>query len=504
MTWNGYVEYDGTELINVARVEAYARHHSWFKPLFGNEVLGLMLGDKPYRSPLQDDAPWTDPDQKESYDFLGAYPLDISGLEDSSRTSDVTESLTDGGVPGRVRHATKSIVFSVALLADSDAGADYGMKWLRRALMGGVCGPTSPSDCFGATLCYLASEPEADLLEVPWGTTAADADGGAASGTGPTVADGGNAASSGAPDPDILGDPFLTGGDATSAVPLLTRTLSLFAVKTISGDDPVECLTPYLRSRYDVVFNNGPTITSKRTLSDGGAVWTVTFTGVAGIPWEFGPELEVIRGFLDPNVTVPWAGGVEPDGAAIDLDGYMLSDESECDQADPSPLYDPLHPALVLPPGVPSVPLGAFTPPVNWRRRQITIPKQYVPLWGEVVPRVQIHARDADLRNLRLRFYADPFLVGDISDDPCAFCGDMIVSYVPQGSTMILDGVDETVNVVSAGNVIQRADSLVFASDGRPFAWPKLSCGFGYIVTLDLEATAPPPVVDLSLVERII
>jgi hypothetical protein len=121
-----------------------------------------------------------------------------------------------------------------------------------------------------------------------------------------------------------------------------------------------------------------------------------------------------------------------------------------------------------------------------------------------VVPRLQVHAREDDVRNLRVRFYADPFQVGDVSDDPCSFCGDMIVSYVPQGATMIIDGTDEVVNVVTAGGVTQRADSLVFASDGTPFDWPRLSCGFGYVVTMDLPEQATPPVVDLSLFERIV
>jgi hypothetical protein len=119
-----------------------------------------------------------------------------------------------------------------------------------------------------------------------------------------------------------------------------------------------------------------------------------------------------------------------------------------------------------------------------------------------VVPKIRVHARKADLRNLRIRFYADPFNIGDISDDPCAFCGDFVISYVPTDYTLVLDGSEERVYVSGPGGIERRADSLVFASDGTPFQWPYLTCGFGYIVTLDLPQTQSPPVVDLSLFAR--
>jgi hypothetical protein len=528
MGWMGYFEYAGNEIINGPRVEAYARHLSWFKKYFKNPVLAPMLGHRPYQSPLVDDAPWTDPDDEASYDFLGVYPLSVDGLENSSRSSVVTESLGDGGTPGRVRHGTKQPVFNVALIANSEAGAEYGMKWLRRATLGAGCGPNATDDCFGAALCYLSSEPQADLQSVPRGSTAAVLSGGNADTDADIVVSGGDAFSDAGTaitrpwsdpeawdggeswttfstdtfDPDHLGDTTMSGGDASSVPGLLSRTTSLFNVTTYAGDDPVNCLPPYLRSLRQVVFNTGPTLTAKHSLR-GGEAWIVTFTGVAGNPAELGPELEVVTGFLDPNVANPWAGGLTPEGGIIDLDGFMLSDESPCDPITPTPIYDPLHPAIILPPGAPSVPLGFFTPPVNWRRRQFTIPKQYVPAWGEVVPKIAVHARDDDVRSLRLRFYADPYLIGDISDDPCAFCGDIILSYIPQGATMTLDGAEETVTVLSDG-VVRRADSLVFSSDGTPFTWPRLTCGFGYVVTVDLAEQDPPPVIDLSLFERII
>lgn len=504
MAWDGYFEYDGNEIINVSRLESYVRSagHDWFRPVYENEVLPFMLGHgSRYISPLMDDAPWTDPDIPESFDFYGLYPLDVTGIEDSSRSSSVVESLGEGGVAGRLRHGTKSVVFNTILLAGNDAGAEYGIQWLKRALLGSACGVTSGSICNGADLCYLSSSPDMDLP---------DASAVAA------LLDGGHFVNLDVPVQIETDDPDLDGGSPTGLPNYqfdggtVGQTVGLVTTKNVypfnftpdgSVLNSMECLEPLLRTFRKVVFNSGPQVTAKRETTDGAAVWTVQFTAVAGSPYQLGAEVPVIEGLLDPDVPVPWAGGEEPEGGLIDLDGFIFP-ETKCVETVYDPIYDPKYPAVVAPPTPPSIPLGFYQPPVNWRRRQFTIPRQYVPSWGEVVPKVEVHARAADLRNLRLRFYSDPFSIGDISDDPCAYCGDIVISYVPKDHTMVLDGSEEAVYVIAPGGIRRRAESLVFRTDGTPFDWPTLTCGFGFIVTLDLPQTQKPPVVDLSLFPR--
>lgn len=447
MAWQGYFAYDGNEFINVARTETYMREAGlyWFKPAFNNEALGYMLGDAlHYSTPFLDDAPWVDPNNPDSLQFYGYYPLDVNGIEDSTRTSTVVESLSDGGVPGRLRNTTRTIVFNGLILAGTEAAAAYGMRWLKQTLLGNACGTSTASACNGADLCYLDSEPSMAL-------------------------------------PDSEDQTFQHVGT--------------------SVQNPVLCLIPYQRSLRKVLFNSGPTIAAKGQIRDGGQAWTVQFTAVAGDPWEFSAEVPVIEGFLDPAIAVPWSGGVIPDGGVVDLTGFVFPD-SLCAVPTYSAVYDPLCPGVIPPPGPPSIPLGCYVAPKTWHRRQITIPEQYVPLWGEVVPKVSIHARGTDIRNLRLRFYADPFQIGDITDDPCSYCGDIVVSYVPQDHTLVLDGAEQAVYVLSAGGTRRRADSLVFSTDGTPFDWPSLSCGFGYVVTFDLPDSTTKPVIDLSLFAR--
>lgn len=438
MAWIGYYTLGGIEVINAARTEAYAKNAGlgWFKPVIKNDSLALMLGET-YSSPLQDDAPWTDPDDPASYDFFGFYPLEITGIEDSTGSATITESTLDGGIVGRIRRTTRTMVFSGVLVAASECGAEYGMRWLRSALVGGACIGRADQACGGTDLCFLSCEPTLDFTINP------------------------------TPTPDLT-----------------------------------DCLDDFTRSLHSVTVITGPSITQKMTPTIGGEAWAIQFTAVAGNPYEFGIESPLVRGFMDPNVEIPYVGGL-PAGATFDPDGF-IQQESDCPVVTYQPVFDPLCPLVLPPPAVPSVSLSCFDFPVNYRRRSFTIPKQNVPLWGDVVPIVSIHARTKEVRSLRLRFYADVAETGDPNDDPCNFCGDIVFSFIPEGSTIVFDGTDKIIYIEDETHGRRRADSLVFGSDGNPFEWPELSCGFGYVVTVDLPQTATAPVVDLTLVSRVV
>lgn len=524
MSWDGYFQYGGNEVINCARTEVYAKHLPWFKPAYKNTSLAPMLGDEYISTVVDADNPWTDPERPESYDFYGAYPISVTGIEDSTRTSTVNQNVGDGGFATNLRHGTKAPVFNVLLVGENDAACDYGLAWLKQALLTGQCNEDGLPP-----LCYLSSEPQvdldsADLIWVPDADIDIELDGGGPSDLGgddledgsPYDGDGGDGFDDDGGDPDDPGGDDLDGGGPTDSggdddddgggpdespvdmdggVPS-EESQSLVTVHI----DPVDCLTPLMRSLHQVQFNSGPTVTAKYPMSTGGEAWNVNFSGVAQSPWEFGQEVPVIQGFLDPLVMDPWVGGL-PDGAVIDLDGAIFS-EKNCAPAPLAPLEDPLCPITIAPPLPPSIGLGCFKLPANWRRRQITIPSSYIPLWGDVVPKFEVHARQHDVRYLRLRFYADPQGDGDVSDDPCAFCGDIVISYIPAGFTLVFDASEREVYVIDGTQRRRRADAVVSAADGTPFDWPVLTCGVPYIVTLDLPQTQKPPVFDLSFFAR--
>ena len=161
MAFPGLFSLGGTEIINSSRTEAYARSYGvgWFRPVYQEAALAWLLGDARYTTPLQDDAPWTDPDDLNSYDFYGAYPLEITGLEDSTVAAEVVESVIDGGYVGKPRRQTRPVVFSAVLVGASECAVEYGLRWLRTALNGGPCLTRLPGNCSGVELCYLACPP---------------------------------------------------------------------------------------------------------------------------------------------------------------------------------------------------------------------------------------------------------------------------------------------------------------------------------------------------------
>jgi hypothetical protein len=329
MAWNGYYEYDGTEIINGPRTEAYlvAAGKGWFIPTFEKPDFAAMLAQSAYTSPLTDGAPWIDPDLPESWEFYGYYPLNIDGAENSARTSSPVEFTIDGGTAGRLRHGTKSIVFNGLLMAGSERGAEYGMKWLRRVLLGGECSDRLTTEhSLGLDLTFFAAEPEVDA------------------------------------DPPT--EAFLDGGDPYSGA-------HTFVDPDIYDVNQIVPLQSVLRHFKGVTINAGPTVTSRHTMSCGGAVWSAQFTAVVGNPYEFGTTRDILQGYLDPTVVDPWVPGAPVGTHSTAPEPFA---EVECGEDTWEPLFDPLYPALVVPPAPPSVPLGQFTPPSTWDRWKVGIP----------------------------------------------------------------------------------------------------------------------------------
>jgi hypothetical protein len=430
------MEFNGNEIINVDRTETYVEHagFGWFKPNYRNGNLGPMLGET-YGSPFQDPAPWSDDNDAASFSFFGLYPLEVAGIEDSTTSAEVVESILDGGVVGRPRRTTRSIVVSGVLLGADECGVEFGMRWLKSCLGPGPCGTASGSTalgCSGASVCYLSCEPSLD-----W-------------------------------------------------------TVGIPAV------DVTACMDPYLRSLRKASVITGPTITGRSNMPSGGAAWVVTFTVVCGDPYEYGLVTELVAGF--PGAAMPYVGGEIPEGGSFDPNGFSQSNPS-CPTPTYQPVYDPLCPQAIPPPGIPSVPLSCFSFPVNYNRRQVVIPKQYISTWGTTVPIISVGSRTKDVRSVRVRFFADPFGRADPNDDACSYCVDIVFSYVPADSTLVVDGVERLVYLENrAGR--RRADSLVHNSLGEPFEWPELSCGVPYVMTVDIALSGVIPSIDLALANR--
>lgn len=460
MGWDGYLVLDGTEIMNTTRTEAYALHGGaeWFTPVYENDVLPMLLDHPAYTTPDVDIAPWYDQDNIDSVDFWGLYPISVTGLDDSSRTSTPVDFTSDGGSPGRLRHASKSFVYQVALLGASERAVKYGLRWLTRAGLGRACSNVRADETtLGVTMEVMSVAPEGTII-LPGGTPL---------------------------DGDTI---YLYGGDAGGIPPDVPAS-------------PEQLFKEFVRYFYDVKMVSGPSLDRKVELSPNcaGAMWIVQFTLLAGNPHEYEAPTPILQGYLDPLVTDPWPPDV-PEAGEADTAWATFTDV-DCGVQIWQPIYDPLCTAVITPPAPPTIPLGCYDPPASWQRRKVKIPAANVPLWGDTVPVLTVAAA-TEMRNLRVRWYENPDGDFDPDDNPCDFVGDWVISYVPAGATMVIDGVSQTVRVRTTLGTIRRADSLVFQNDSTPIVWPKITCGYGYIMTLDLPSGEPAPVVDLAFVGR--
>lgn len=498
MAYYGYYKFAGTEIINVARLRAYQQNLNlhWLKVGYeDSEFMPALLGET-YRTPVLDPAPWVDPDNPDSVDFYGVYPIKITGIEDSTRDAQVSESILDGGVVGRVRLATRTAVFEVALMAGSESAAVYGFNWLKKALLGRGCSTTAT--CAGEIMEYLSAAPFYD----PIGPTPdennpnlvyARLDGGFWIGdvdysVDVPLIDGGTPSSVYSENFDG-GTPSVTGGLLTEPYPFP------FGPEPVPPFDPTDCLFEFKRHLRNVTITQGPSVTRRKELTTGDQVWIAQFTMVAGTPWEFGETKDILTNWLSGSTS--WGKNVT--GGTLSIDDEEIIDDV-CPTTVWTPLVDPLCPALVAPPTVPAVDLGCFDPPSTWRRRQFTIPADQIPLWDDVVPVITVNANFDTLRNLRLRFWPDDGT--HVVDDPCIIVADLLFSYVPESYTIVFDGAARQIYSVDGVGNTRRADSLVFGSDGSPFDWPVFSCGEGLIVTADLPYAQSEPIIDVSLVSR--
>lgn len=157
MGYNGWLEFNGTELVNVSRTvqlaDALGIDTVWVRE--GDvEWIETALGGSDYGDITE--APWYVAGHQPSAEFAGIIPLALTGLGDSTRTSTPVEYVTDGGHAGAARNATLPLVANFVLVASTDAGADYGKRWMDRILRGS----TSGARCSGSDLVYFQYEAE--------------------------------------------------------------------------------------------------------------------------------------------------------------------------------------------------------------------------------------------------------------------------------------------------------------------------------------------------------
>lgn len=142
--YHGFLSLDGSELGNTHRVAQYVR--SFLPNLYMadcescDSIRMAFEGTAAYVDPATDGAPWYLPAHPDTAKFYGFYPTLMEGLDDSTRTVEVTQVTYDGAVHSRSRHESGEVRVKGLMIAQDQDGLTAGMAWLRDVLDNAPCG----------------------------------------------------------------------------------------------------------------------------------------------------------------------------------------------------------------------------------------------------------------------------------------------------------------------------------------------------------------------------
>ena len=267
------------------------------------------------------------------------------------------------------------------------------------------------------------------------------------------------------------------------------------------GQTADECNTAHLKTLFNVGVLEPPTVVRRHTLSgvcdgssDESAAYAILeYTLVAGIPYIYSqPELVAETSTFTPNSS--W---FEP----------LCPDLNDC-------ATDPDCPAPSSPPPVP-VPVEECTEhlPGLYDTQWLTVASGSFSEWFEKVPYIEVYSGDFVMRSLAIRFAANPagLACGNSTMLGCAICSTVFVPYIPEESTLVVDGrIEKATITCNAGEVgivtgvTNTSETIVYDADGGLFEWPKFECSENWCIQVQIHADwhAPDSTVKISMVER--
>jgi hypothetical protein len=211
--------------------------------------------------------------------------------------------------------------------------------------------------------------------------------------------------------------------------------------------------------------------------------------------WLSGESLRMDAAMISLGQVFPYFDGDTADTAdfSYDWDGAPNASISQRNALDTfsDPLNDPDCVDVPPSPRPPTVPSDCIVDVGLWRRYWAYIPAAEVSDWLTTIPTLVLSTYGAAERQVRIRFYADPFNRSAESVNTADFCSEQILSYIPPSTDMTIDGVTERVWASVQGGASLSADHLLYGSNGTPAEWPHLSCGIGYWVSFDVPNDAP-------------
>jgi hypothetical protein len=247
-----------------------------------------------------------------------------------------------------------------------------------------------------------------------------------------------------------------------------------------------------------VPANTNTTLVSSG-VAPAGAVYAlsrvVDIEGPGWSPWLSGEQFLVDGGMVTLAGPFPYFDGSFPASGQYEYHwegtpDFSISVRTTVDVPDTS-LIDPDCITVPPPPRPPAVPNTCIDETGLWRRLWYEVDSEDVREWFDTIPTVRITTGTVAVRQLRVRYYSNPFDRPLASLDPDDFCGEIIVSYLPPDSVLTLDGITQSAWASVSGGAPLDANHLLYGSDGLPADWAVLECGIGYYITMDLPTDSP-------------
>lgn len=243
---------------------------------------------------------------------------------------------------------------------------------------------------------------------------------------------------------------------------------------TVSGSAPEEAAYAYVRA-YDAA----------------GSGWSA---------WRSGDRIVFDAIALTLNALYPYF-----DGDTVDGDGWAyawtgLPNESTSyrfEITDPDPLVDPDCLTPPPPPRPPIVPSDCIDDVGQWNRYWSALTNGVYENIDSVVT-LQLTTKEFAVRQLRVRYYPNPFGRSPDSLPMTSFCAEQVVSYLPPNTVLTIDGISGRAWAEVNGAPAVPADHLLYGTGGMPPTWPELACGVEYVVTVDVPVLTPPGSVEIN------